>query len=217
VLPCFGSEVGADLAVRFNPRIDPVAAEPGDRWVVVTCFVEWANASWVEAVYRVGDPAIVAVMRRRAEEFLVVPVPRPRLAPPVGVDHLVGVPEFLAVDAAGFVPMSATAAIPGVSVTVTATPVLTRWEFGNGDSRVCGGAGVPWSAGMSVSGACTYTFERASTSPADPDGVFGVTVATVWQRSWSCTPGCGGGVLPQLLRPTGFPLTVRQAQAQITG
>ena len=41
--------------------VDPAVVKPEDRWVVVTCYLDGANASWIEAVYRVGDPAIVAL------------------------------------------------------------------------------------------------------------------------------------------------------------
>ena len=145
----------------------------------------------------------------------MVPLPVPALKPPPNVDHLVGIAEYLAVDPAGFVPMSVTAAIPGVSVTVTATPIETRWDLGNGDTRVCAGAGTPWSPNVSAH-ACTYTYQRASTSPAAPNATFTVTASTLWQRSWVCAPACGSGTLPLLARPLTFPLTVRQAQAIIT-
>ncbi len=214
-LPCFGTEVNAELAGQFL-KLDPTTVKPEDRWVVVTCYVDALFASWIEAVYRVGDPAIVALLRQRAEDYLVVPLPVPALKPPPNVDHLVGIPEYLAIDAAGFAPISATAAIPGVSVTVTATPVETRWTLGNGDTKTCSGAGIPWSTNVSAH-ACTYTYQRSSTTPAAPDGTFTVTASTVWQRTWVCTPACGSGALPLLARPTSFPLTVRQAQAVITG
>lgn len=64
---------------------------------------------------------------------------------------------------------------------------------------------------------CTYTYQDASTSPDNPDGTYTVAAATLWQRTWVCQPACGTGTFPALARPTKIELTVRQAQAIITG
>ncbi len=198
----------------FNPAIDPASA---DRWVVVTCYLDGSNASWIEAVYRVGDPAIVDLLVRRAADYLVVPLPTPKLAPPPDALHLVGIPEYLAVDPARFTTQTVTVSVPGTVLTLVAAPIETRWDLGNGDTVTCAGAGTPWSTHVNEKTACTYTYRYSSTSADNPDGAYTVTAATVWQRSWTCAPSCGSGTLPLLARPNTFSMVVRQAQAQITG
>jgi hypothetical protein len=124
-------------------------------------------------------------------------------------------PEYLAVDPSTWRPWSASASVPGLSVTLTATPLETRWDLGNGDTLTCEGPGTPWRAGLDPSRACTYTYQWSSTA-TQPGGVYQVTATTIWQRDWTCTPACGSGSLPLLGRATSFPLTVQQAQAVIT-
>ena len=130
------------------------------------------------------------VLLEEAKRRLHVPLPTPELSPSVDVAHLVGMPEWLAIDPAGFEPHDATAAVPGLSVTLSATPLRTVWDLGNGDTVTCDGAGTPWQPGSDSSTvpSCGYVYQVSSTA-SQPDGVYHAAVTTVWSRQWGCVPG----------------------------
>jgi hypothetical protein len=204
-VPCFGSVVAGEVAQRFRPPgAEPVPDD--EHWVVVTCHTGPANVSWIAAVYRLADSPPVAALVERAASYLVVPEPSLALSPPVGALHLVGVPEYLATDPAAWRPYSASASLPGVTVTVTAAPLATIWDTGDGAVVVCDGPGTRW--GARARSDCTHAYARPGTYP--------LTVTTTWARTWACVPGCGGGTLPTLARRASEPLTVTEAQALIT-
>jgi hypothetical protein len=213
---CVSTTVDAAIARQLTGRTD---IADGSMWVVTSCDVGPGSigANEIRDVVAVGEPPSPYVLLEEAKRRLVVPLPEPRLSPTADVDHLVGIPEWLAVDPGGFAPVDATAAVPGLAVTLAATPSHTVWDLGNGDTVTCQGAGVPWSPGTPVDAAppCGYVYQSSSTG-SQPDGVYHVNVTTVWARVWTCTPACAGGVLPDLGRTTGFDLTVRQGQAIIT-
>jgi hypothetical protein len=212
-LPCFSSITTADVARRL--LLDPSVVRDGEQWVSVTCYSPGSNVSWLEAVYRVGDPAGVTRLLERAIDQLVVPEPVTALLPGPGEPHLVGLPEYLAVGADTWHAWTATASIPGLAVTLTAAPIETQWDMGNGDQVSCPGPGSPWQAGLEPAAACTYTYRWSSTA-TQPEGVYHVTASTIWSRSWQCQPSCGSGNLPTLSRSAGIDLRVLQGQAVIS-
>ncbi|MPY95674.1 MAG: hypothetical protein GEV08_22245 [Acidimicrobiia bacterium] len=169
-----------------------------------------------EAAWRIADGPLLQVLIDKARDYLVVPAPVPHLSPPADVPHLVGMPEWLAVDPASLAPLDVTVAVPGVTVTLTATPVATIWDPGDGtDPFACAGPGDVWSPGA-TSPTCTHTYQWSSTR-SGPGATYPASVATLWDLTWGCTPACGTGALPQLTRATGYDLLVRQGQAIITG
>ena len=110
--------------------------------------------------------------------------------------------------------MDVTVAVPGVTVTLVATPVATIWDPGDGTAPFgCDGAGEAWSAGATTP-TCTHTYQRSSTR-SGPTGTYAASVSTLWDLTWSCVPGCGTGALPQLTRAAPFDLLVRQGEALI--
>jgi len=215
-VPCFGSLVVGDEARAFVHPPELVTEDAAE-WVVVTCWADGGDpgVSWIAGVFQVGEPALVSSLLDRASDLLVVPEPVPALAPPPDALHLVGIAEYLAVDASTWRDWTAVASVPGLSVSLTASPLHTRWDLGNGDEVVCDGPGEPWSRGVSADDACTYIYRWSST--ARPGGApYQVVATTVWTRSWTCSPACGSGALAPLERSVSFPLAVQQAQAIIT-
>jgi hypothetical protein len=212
-LPCFSSVVNADVARRL--LLDPSVVRDGEQWVSVTCYSPGSDVSWLAAVYRVGDQAGIPSLLEQAIDRLVVPEPVADLHPDATAPHLVGLPEYLAVSADTWQPWSATAAIPGLGVTLTAEPLETQWDMGNGETVTCAGPGSPWQPDVATDTACTYTYRWSSTA-TQPDGVYHVTASTIWSRTWQCQPACGSGSLPDLTRSTSLDLTVLQGQAVIT-
>ena len=88
-------------------------------------------------------PPTAGDLAQEAAEDTPLPVPTVGMAPAPPIPQLVGLESFLWIDAAQWVPQSASASAGGVTSTVTATPKRVVWEMGNGDSVACDGPGVP--------------------------------------------------------------------------
>ncbi|HEX4822518.1 MAG TPA: hypothetical protein VFV00_20080, partial [Acidimicrobiales bacterium] len=154
------------------------------------------------------DPATLA---RRAFNELPLIYPRPRTAPPATAKQLVGIRTWLWVDPGDWHAMSASAAIPGLSASVTAQPTRTIWEMGDGSTVTCDGPGTPYDAtrpDAAQSTDCSHVYQH--------DGTYNVLATIEWTVTWSATNGAGGN-LGAVRRSTQFPLTVEQRQAVISG
>jgi hypothetical protein len=214
---CVQSTVDAVIARQLTGRTD---MPDGSQWVVTTCDLAPGvpGANEIRDVQPVGVAAAPSpyVLLEEAKQRLHLPLPTPDLSPSTEVAHLVGIPEWLAIDPEGFDTHDATAAVASLSVTLTATPQRTVWDLGNGDTVTCDGGGTRWQPGgdAAIVPSCGYVYQVSST--ARPDGVYHAAVTTIWSRQWGCTPACAGGVLPDLARTTPFDLTVHQGQAIIT-
>lgn len=184
--------------------------EPGD-WYVRRCFdasgQEVQNYSvWIADV----DPAVLA-----AEAKKELPLPRPAVAtsPEAGGDQLVGVPTWLWIEG-GWAPASATASLPGVSVTVTAVPESVTWDMGDGSKVVCRGPGTPYDDARKNDEQktdCSHTYRRSSAG--QPGDRYPVAATLSWRVSWSASGVPGGGSLGAVTRTTRFGLRVAEAQA----
>ena len=186
---------------------DPVTAPVAGETYWISCSDSYVN----RIVY---DPANVidpGTLARRAFNELPLIYPRPRTAPPATANQLVGVRTWLWVDPADWHPLSATAAIGGLSATVTATPTSTVWTMGDGTTITCDGPGTPYDPQRpddEQSTQCSHTYQH--------DGPYTVLATIVWTVSWTSSTGAGGD-LGTVQRSTQFPLTVEQRQAVITG
>lgn len=109
-------------------------------------------------------------------------LPSPSIAASPAGPQLVRLPTWLWIED-GWSPVSATASVPGVSVTATARPESVRWSMGDGGVRTCKGEGTPYSDEgdpRSASPDCGYTYRTAS-----GDGGFQTTAMIRWSVSWS--------------------------------
>ncbi|MBL7489720.1 hypothetical protein I6A60_29320 [Frankia sp. AgB1.9] len=160
-------------------------------------------------------PPSPQVLAQRAASRLRLPVPQIGASPSVGVPQLVGVPVWLWVAPAGWAPVAATAAVPGVAVTATARPVSVTFDFGPGGRTVCAGPGTPFRPGIddpaAASPDCGITFSQASTGQGD--GRFPVTVTVSWSVAWAGAGQAGvfGGLTSRLVSA----VTVREVQALV--
>lgn len=111
-----------------------------------------------------------------------------------------------------------------VWATVTATPVASTWDPGDGSSpESCAGPGVAYDPTLALdaqSSSCTSTYARSSAGqpqvgPNPNDRFFPVTVTVTWRVAWQ---GSGGtaGVLPALTTTSTFPLPVAERQTLVT-
>ncbi|HSA48613.1 MAG TPA: hypothetical protein VLH10_00675 [Yinghuangia sp.] len=157
-------------------------------------------------------PPSPAQLAQVAVSRLVLPTPTVGTSP--SGDQVVSVPTWLWVDGSSWEPVSATAAVPGVSVTATAVPVSAVWSMGNGESVTCTGPGTPYGPGSdpaSGSPDCGYTYARSSAG--QPSERFPVTVTVSWRVSWA---GAGqSGVVEGMSRSASAGLRVREVQAVV--
>jgi hypothetical protein len=102
-------------------------------------------------------------------------------------------------------PISAQAAVPGVTVTAQARPVQYVWRFGEGEHLVTSGPGRPWT--RTRPGSVAHQYQTRSR--------YAVSVQVMWVATWRIGPGRWrplGTFATQATRS--FP--VRQAVAVLT-
>lgn len=111
-------------------------------------------------------------------------------APNVNGAGLVGMNVYLwtQVNASTWGPQTATASVPGLTVTATANATKVQWLMGDGGSVTCANPGTPYSAefGGQPSPTCGYVYSQSSKN--QPGGRYTITAITTWHVTWA-----GGG------------------------
>jgi hypothetical protein len=157
------------------------------------------------------SPATLAAQARR---FLPLPAPTVRWNP--APNAFVRVPTWFWIDAASWGSRTSTVAVPGLSVTVTATPETSTWNPGDGSGPVvCAGPGTPYVSGHEVRGvrpSCAHTYLRSSAGAADERYVASAT--TTWQVRWRSSTGAAG-VLPPFRRTTTWRIRVAEVRTVV--
>lgn len=137
------------------------------------------------------------------------------MAPGLGKVGVVGAPVWLwtAVTPQTWGPISATASVPGLSVTATAHATSLTWDMGDGSRVRCTRPGTPYQTayGYRASPDCGHVYKR--TSADQPGHAYTVTATTTWQVTWS--GGGQSGVLTQT-RSTSTPVQIGELQVLIT-
>jgi hypothetical protein len=203
-----------------DPSTKAIAARSGQpsgpgAWYTRTCYSEYGTAenAWASVVWRTTPPVTPEAVAWRAVSQLMLPDVVVRLNP--AGDQLVNLPTWLTVDASSWRAQSATASVPGVSVTATATPMKAVWSMGDGATVVCSGPGTPWRAGMDPAAAspdCGHRYTRSSAHA--PGEAYSVTVRVEWQVVWA---GAGrSGTVPGLTTTGSVRLRVAESQALVT-
>ena len=198
-----------------------VAQPPSGAWYVYKC----TGPGLQDALYRppvwipdgeaspapLPSPAELAAMARNQ---LRLPTPKIN-ANPAG-DQLVSLPTWLWLSSESWDDISATAAVPGVSVTAVARPTSVTWSMGDGGSVTCKGPGTVFPAGAdpkSASPDCGYTY-RTSSAGQRADA-FPVTATVNWTVTWS---GAGqGGTFPNMTTSASTAMRVAESQGIATG
>lgn len=168
----------------------PEGKNPSDgAWYMRTCPKIGNRDESVDAVWLDNQdaPMLGALITQSIAE-LHLPRPQIRLNPAAPAPQVVFVPTWLWVDPVVWNSRSATAAVPGLSITAVATPIAVRWETGDGGGATCG-QGTAWTPGTDPAAAspdCGHTYTVSSRSQAD--GMFTVTATITWKVTWS-----GGG------------------------
>jgi hypothetical protein len=163
-----------------------------------------------------GPPPVLPapeVLARLAVKYLRLPSPVIRSSPAQAALQLTNLPTWLWINPAEWVPESKTAAVPGESVTATATPVSVTWHPGDGSTVTCQGAGTPYASADNPAAAspdCGHTY--TSSSAGQPGGAFQATATIAWDVTWQGAGGAGG-VLPPLFTTAVAAFRVAESQA----
>jgi hypothetical protein len=229
VLPPESGAVSVEPAV-FHPQGGPVMAQfamvslpladapgPSGAWYVYQC----TGSGLRDGLYRPpvwmlngpGASPSPAELAQQARSQLRLPAPKIKASP--GGDQLVNLPTWLWLDRGSWGPVSATAAVPGVSVTAVAAATSMTWSMGDGGSVTCTGPGTPFPSGgdpRSASPVCGYTYHTSSAGR--PGEAFPVTATVNWTVRWS---GAGqGGTFPNLSTSATVPFRVAESEAITT-
>jgi hypothetical protein len=166
-----------------------------------------------------GKPALPdpVVLAAQAESKLSLIKPVVDSSPAPGKSQVVQLPTWAWMPKAQWAPISATASVPGESVTATAAPDRLSFSWGDGTSSTCQGPGTPYMAGASNPAAssptCGHTYRI--TSAAAPNQQFPVTATLSWKITWN--GGGQAGTFPDLATATTVHWTVEQVESVLVG
>jgi hypothetical protein len=204
-----------------RPAAGPTPGQSG-AWYVWTCTTAGVADGLVHPPMWIpngqqppGAPALPSPVQIAQIARSQLRLPTPTIATNPAGEQLVTVPTWLWL-AGGWATMSATASVPGVTVTAVATPTSVTWSMGDGSAVTCTGAGTPFPAGgnpMAASPTCGYTYRMSSAG--QPNQTFAVTATVHWSVTWS---GAGqAGVFPDMTTQAAAAFPVAEAQALNTG
>jgi hypothetical protein len=195
-----------------SPQPPPQTAGQKGAWYSQVCISAAGTQGfgsapvWI-AAGPVPDPAAVA---QSAWAKLRLPSPVIRSNPDASkTDVLVTVPVWLWVDGSSWGSRSATASVPGLSVTATAAATKVVWQVGDGTSITCR-QGTPWTQGTDpakASPTCGHTY--------DLPGTLTMTATMTWTVTWA--GGGQTGTVPNLTTTAQTTVNVSEAPAVNTG
>src|SRR5574341_888552 len=165
-----------------------------------------------------GPPArtrvYVGSLVQQAYRYLPLPAPQIGVNPPAARDQIVNLPSWLWIAPETWGVRSATASVPGLSATATATPGSVTWSMGDGHQVVCHAPGTPYRPGDPPGAAspdCGYTYR--SSSAGQPGERYQVSATTRWRITWTSTGVINtSGTLPDLLRTSSIGLRVAEVE-----
>jgi hypothetical protein len=226
VIPCErnGGWAGSDGCYYqpLNPSPATIAALGGQPagaggWYQRICYTDTGattqslgGPTWIAGGPPVLSPAVLA---RQARARLNLPNVVIRLNP--SGTQLVNLPIWLILERSSWTAQSATASVPGVSVTATARPVKATWSMGDGSTVVCAGPGTAWKPGTDPATAspdCGYTYRRSSAGASGAR--FTITVTVAWIVTWA--GGGESGTIPGLTTAGTLRVPVQESQAVIS-
>lgn len=140
-----------------------------------------------------------------------LPLPRPELSP--DGEQVVNLTTWMWMAPDELETQQATAAVPGVAVTVTAVPEAAYWTMGDGSIVTCAGPGTPFDPSRpsaSQHTGCSHRYQHSSVN--QPGQAFAASVTTRWRLSWTVVGAGGGGDLGSIDRTTSFSIPVAEVQ-----
>jgi len=193
-------------------------------WYAQSCGGHYVGVSFVPTGS--PPPAALAVspaaLAAQGRSQLVAAAPLVQMSPastsdapgaPLSQAHwqYVNIPAWVWLQPAQWVPLHATANVPGLSVTATATPVqlVLSYQDGMGATRLvtCNGPGTPYSDQLAArqnsaqpilaaSPTCGWVWQHSAAG--SPDQKLEMTAHVVYDVTWTVTGAPGGGPLPPL-------------------
>lgn len=153
----------------------------------------------------------VEALAHEARASLNLPTPQVSMSPSADAPILVRVPVWMWISSEDWQPQTATASVPGGSVTVTAAPTSVDWEMGDGGSVSCDGSGTAYNPRVHEPDAespdCGHTYTAT--------GEREVTASLSWEVEWSSTDDEGGG-LPPLTTSSSAQVQVIESSGVVT-
>ncbi|MFG2405356.1 ATP/GTP-binding protein [Streptomyces brevispora] len=157
------------------------------------------------------DPAVLA---QQAMDKMTLRGPAIGMAPQPGSTGVVGMPVWMWTEVAAetWGPNSASASVPGLTVTATARAEKIVWHMGDGTSVTCTSAGTPYQKayGKKKSPDCGHTYR--TTSARQSGQKFTITATTTWNVHWE-----GGGQSGDLTAARSSRTTARIGEVQVVG
>jgi len=134
-----------------------------------------------------GGPT-AAQLAAQAINQLPIRGPDIGIAPQTNGAGLVGLPVWLwtSVSPQTWGPLSATASVPGLSVTATARATRIVWQLGDGHTVTCANPGTPYKKEYGRTPSPTCGYPEGYESPSAPR--YTVVATTTWHVTWA-----GGG------------------------
>ncbi|HEY3547393.1 MAG TPA: hypothetical protein VGK17_15070 [Propionicimonas sp.] len=161
----------------------------------VVCLPFYPNSTNGGWVWRASPPpgygataVTTAQLAQQAVDKMALTGPVIGLSIPADKFATVGVPVWLwtTVTPTTWGPNSATAAVPGLSVTATAQARQIVWDTGDRRTETCRNPGTPYYTGGLTSPTCQHIYDRSSAD--QPDLAYRLTATTTWDVTWT-----GGG------------------------
>ncbi|MDG4793614.1 hypothetical protein [Micromonospora sp. WMMD1082] len=160
-----------------------------EQWYIRLCYDPASgNMNFEGTVFLDDPPLTLAILAQRAVSQLKMP--RPVIATNPGLDspQVVHVPVWWWVQPGLWKTHTATASLPGITITARAEPTKITWYAGDGSSTVCRGPGTPWTGSASPlsKSDCSHTY--TTTSREASGGKFTLRAVVIWHITWA-----GGG------------------------
>lgn len=211
-------ETSDSFECRYVPvdQGDPAVPQPEGPggWFRLLCSADGKDTAdrppvWIPAGQQAEPSMTPEQVAMKAKSRLRLPAPSIAVNP--ADEQLVHLPTWLWLRE-GWRTTSASASVPGITVTAVAEPATASWSTGDGTTVTCSGPGTPFTTGhdpRAVSPDCGHTYRRSS--KAMPGEVYTATVTVAWNVRWS---GAGqSGVFPGLTTTTSTSLRVAESQA----
>lgn len=234
VVPCWDETWGwfSNSDGCYYTAVDPQPPPEHSSWLgnhpagavyVVTCIDRLGgpgtNGGWTwlaSPPEGFGTPTVSpGELAQQAVDQMQLVGPEIRLTGAPGQPYVIGVPLWLwtEVTPRTWGPATATAAVPGLSVTATAQATRIVWDMGDGNQVTCANPGTAYYRGAPLeSPTCDYTYSR--TSAGQPGDAWTITATATWEVAWA--GGGTSGVL-SVTRTAQTSLQVGEVQVLIIG
>lgn len=196
------------------PQGPPPLGAGAGAWYTKVCPLPNGGVTQGQAQWLPGAPAAnPAVLAQEAVSRLRMPAPMIRSNPSTATDVLLYVPVWLWLDPTSWGARSATAAVPGLSVTATATPTRVVWNMGDGSTVRCAGPGTAWRPGTDPRAASPDCGHRYTwPSGGQPGGSYSMRATVTWTVRWQASTGQAGAV-PDMTTTAAVAVRVTESQA----